>query len=80
MSGIGLGLLILLCLLIIVPIQFCRKRGGVAARVDQSLEYSDRDAEYSGDEHIQEFRVDAGKSIGKATWSESESESDDPSI
>jgi hypothetical protein len=81
-TGIGIGLLILLCLLTIVLIRFCRKRWIAAPRVSRSLEYSDRESDYSGDERIKEFRVDAGKSIGKSVWSESGSgsESDDPSI
>jgi hypothetical protein len=48
--------------------------------VNRSLEYSGRDSDYSRDDRMNEFRVDAGKSIGKSVWSESGTESDEPSI
>jgi hypothetical protein len=79
-SSIGIGILVFLCLLTIVSVLLCRKRGVAAARVNRSLEYSDRDSDYSGDDRIHESLVDVGKFTGKSVWSESESESAEPSI
>jgi hypothetical protein len=79
-SGIGIGLLILFCLLVFVWIRYCRKGGIAGARANRSLEYSDRDSDAPSDERALEFGPSVGKSTGKSTWSESESESDDPSI
>jgi hypothetical protein len=82
MSGIGIGLLILVCLLVIVWIRHCRRGEIGVADVNRSLEYSDRDSDAPREARTLEFGPGVGKSTGKSMWSESESGSgsDDPSI
>jgi hypothetical protein len=85
MSGIGVGVLVVLALFAIVAIAFCRSRRGVVAPMSRSADYSEHDSGDSSGGRVLGFRSDVGKAVGKSVWVENESDenendSDSPSI
>jgi hypothetical protein len=81
MTGIGVGVLILLCLMAILTIRFCGRGGMVVARVSRpTLEYSNRESHDYSNDQVLGFRARVSKSVGKSMWNSSESESDGLSI
>jgi hypothetical protein len=83
MSGIGVGVLILLALFVLLAIRFRRSRQGAVAPVGRSLDYSEDESEDSSEAPVLGFGPEVGKVVGKSMWTESEDDengSDSPSI
>jgi hypothetical protein len=83
MSGIGVGLLVILALILMAAVRVCRSRRVPVAPVSRSLEYSENESEHSSDAPVLGFRPEVGKTVGKSMWVEDdtdESDSDSPSI